>query len=127
MSNSPPPQKIKFDYIKSNYFRTARADGAWAGTNGYLDLILSFYSERSPIPKQTVHPVIDHMLGEEIQSERIARDAIVREIEICLSMNLDVAKSLHTLLGKQIAALESARTAASEIATVAKPSRGKPK
>jgi hypothetical protein len=41
MSN-PSPKKIKFDYIKANLFRTARADGAWAGTNGIADIILSF-------------------------------------------------------------------------------------
>jgi hypothetical protein len=107
---SPAPSKVKFDYIKSNFFRTARVDGAWAGTNGYLDLILSLYSERSPIPRQTAHVISeDQHLGEEILSERITRDAIVREIEISVSMNLDVAKSLQTLLNTQIAALEASR------------------
>jgi len=113
-STSPSaPSRVKFDYIKSNFFRTARADGAWAGTNGYLDLILSFYSERTPIPRQTVHALLDqHTLGDEIQSERISRDAVVREVEIAVSMNLEVAKSLQTLLNKQIAALEASKTAA---------------
>jgi|SRR5208337_3734960 len=109
-TSSPAPIKVKFDYIKSNFFRTARVDGAWAGTNGYLDLILSFYSERSPIPRQTVHVLSDqHTLGEEILSERVTRDAVVREIEISVSMNLDVAKSLQTLLNSQIAALEASK------------------
>src|SRR6266849_1117406 len=107
-NNKPLPEKIKFDYIKGNFFRTARADGAWAGTNGFSDLVLSFYSERTPIPRQTVHSLIDqHTLGEEIVSERITRDAIVREIEVCLSMSLSVAKSLRYLLDKQIEAIEA--------------------
>lgn len=97
------PAKIRFDYIKSHHFRTARADGAWAGTNGYSDLVLSFFSERSPIPQQTTYLLTDqHTLGDEILSERRVRDTIVREIEICLSMNLDVAKSLMSLLKQQI-------------------------
>jgi hypothetical protein len=111
MSESPPG-KIKFDYIKSNFFRTVRADGAWAGTNGYLDFILSFYSERTPIPRQTVHFVTDsHVLGEEITTERITRDAVVREVEVSLSMSLDVAKAVRTLLDKQIEAMESVKAA----------------
>jgi hypothetical protein len=113
-SPSPPnkttPRKIKFDYIKANLFRTARADGAWAGTNGFSDLILSFYSERTPIPKQTVHPFTDeHILGDEILEERITRDAVVREVEIAVSMSLDVARALATLLNKQIEAIQASK------------------
>ena len=115
MNSSPPPKKIKFDYIKGNFFRTARADGAWAGTNGFSDLVVSFYSERTPIPKQTVHPLIDqHTLGDEILAERITRDAVIREVEICVSMNLNVAQSLRDLLDKQIKAIEAAKTAKAE-------------
>jgi len=111
--NKRAPQKLKFDYIKGNLFRTARADGAWAGTNGFSDLVLSFYSERTPIPKQTVHLLTDqHGLGEEILEERITRDAVVREVEISVSMSLDVAKALGILLNKQIEAIEASQTRA---------------
>src|SRR5580704_6084104 len=109
--NRPVTEKIKFDYIKGNLFRTTRADGAWAGTNGFSDLVLSFYSERTPIPKQTVHRLTEqHTLGDEILEERITRDAVVREVEISVSMSLDVAKALGTLLNRQIEAIEAAKT-----------------
>ncbi|HEX4229845.1 MAG TPA: hypothetical protein VHZ07_14320 [Bryobacteraceae bacterium] len=105
------PTKIKFDYIKGNFFRTARADGALAGTNGFSDVILSFYSERTPIPKQVVHLLTpEHALGDEIVEERVSRDAVVREVEVCLSMSLSVAKAVQALLAKQIDAIESAQT-----------------
>jgi hypothetical protein len=108
--NKPVPEKIKFDYIKGNLFRTARADGAWAGTNGFSDLVLSFYSERTPIPKQTVHRLTEqHTLGDEILEERVSRDAVVREVEISVSMSLDVAKALSTLLSQQIENIEAAK------------------
>lgn len=114
MSESPP-EKIKFDYIKGNFFRTARADGAWAGTNGFLDLVLSFYSERTPIPKRTVHALTDgHTLGEEILAERQTRDAIVREVEVSVSMTLEVAKSIRDLIDKQIDALEKGKKSKTE-------------
>ena len=111
-----PPTKIKFDYVKGNLFRTARADGAWAGTNGFADLVLSFYSERTPIPKQTVHLVTDeHDLGDEILTERIVRDSMIREVEISVSMSLDVAKSLRNLIDRQIRVLETAKATQKEI------------
>lgn len=111
--SKPTPEKVKFDYIKGNFFRTARADGAWAGTNGFSDLVLSFYSERTPIPKQTVHQLSGlHHLGDEIVEERVMRDSVVREVEICVSMNLDVAKALGALLTKQIEAIEASKTKA---------------
>ncbi len=110
-----PPAKIKFDYIKSNFFRTARADGAWVGTNGFSDVVLNFYSERTPIPKQTVHLITEqNMLGDEIRAERVARDAVVREVEISLSMSLGVAQSLYELLARQIKATESAKASQPE-------------
>lgn len=113
MSIQPVPRKIKFAYIKGNFFRTARAHGAWAGTNGFSDLVLSFYSERTPIPRETVHPILaDDVLGEEIVSERKVRNQIVREVEFSVSMSLEVARSLKDLLAKQIDALESIKSQA---------------
>jgi hypothetical protein len=106
-----PLSKIKFDYIKSNFFRSIRADGAWAGTNGFSDIVLSIYSERTPIPKQTVHQLTEqHTLGDEITAERITRDAVVREVEISMSMTLEVAQSLRDLLGKQLQAIQQLKT-----------------
>ncbi len=107
--------KIKFDYIKSNFFRSIRADGAWAGTNGFSDVVLSFYSERTPIPKQTVHQLSEqHKLGDEISAERITRDALVREVEVSMSMSLEVAESLRDLLGRQIKAIQQLKTKTTE-------------
>jgi hypothetical protein len=111
MSESPP-ETISFDYIKGNFFRTARADGAWAGTNGFSDVVLNFYSERTPIPRQTVHFLMEgHTLGDEIVERRTSREGMVREVEVSVSMNLDVAKSLKQLLDKHIMAIETAKAA----------------
>jgi hypothetical protein len=107
-----PTGTIKFDYIKGNFFRAARADGAWAGTNGYSDVVLSFFSERTPIPTQTVHALTEaHTLGDELISERKGRNAIIREVEICLSMSLDTAKSIAALIVKHVEAIESGKAA----------------
>lgn len=115
-STSPQAQKkIKFDYIKAQLFRTARADGAWAGTNGFSDLVLSFYSERTPIPKTIVHLLTEeNNLGTEVLAERVIRDSVVREVEFSVSMSLEVAKSLRELIDRQVQALEAAKKALTE-------------
>jgi hypothetical protein len=110
MSDAPQPAKIRFDYLKSNFFRTARVDGAGCSLNSQGDLVLSVFSERVPIPQRSVYSMEGPSLGQEIVGERIQRDAIIREVEIALSMNVEVAKSLRTLLDAQIALVEEHRT-----------------
>lgn len=106
MNEPVHPAKVKFDYIKSNFFRTAKANGAVCGANGFGDVILNFFSERSPIPQRTVHNLSDGRLGDEIAEERVGRDAVVREVEVSISMNIQVARSIVTALDQQIKILE---------------------
>jgi hypothetical protein len=105
--NNGAPSKIKFDYLKSGLFRTVKADGVYGGPNANRDLVMSFFSERSAIPKTTVHAVKpDGTLGDEIVSERVSRDAVIREIEVCVSMSLATAKVFHTWLDERIRIME---------------------
>jgi len=97
-----PPDKVKYDYIKSNLFRTARADGMWGGVNGFYDIVLNFYSERPPIPQRVVHPLTQQGLGQELLEERVIRDAVVREVEISLSMTQETAKAVRDWLDERI-------------------------
>jgi hypothetical protein len=48
----------------------------------------------------------NNQLGEEIVAERVVRDAMVREVEISISMNLTVAKAVVRLLDANIKQLE---------------------
>ena len=54
-AEEPSPTTLKFEYEKSEQFRTVFADGAIGGVTprGYVHV--AFYSERSPIPKVVVH------------------------------------------------------------------------
>ena len=78
---------------------------------------MSFYSERSPIPKQTVHTVReDGTLGEEIRDERIVRDSIVREVEIGVILDYAAAQSLLEWLTGKLDQLERLSANRSDIA-----------
>lgn len=112
--SEPSLDKIQFDFIKSSLFRTARVDGIWGSINGYYDLILNFYSERPPIPQRVVHSFSERGVGDELPAERVIREAIVREVEISLSMNVHVAKLVRDWLDQRIKYIEEAKGAESQ-------------
>jgi len=112
MKSRPPtpkkvyPDKIQFDFIKSNYFRTIHADGVWGGVNGHLEIVMAFFSERPAIPQQITVPIENGQLGNEIEGKRVGRDAVIRDVEISVSMNVEVAKSFRQWLDERIKTIE---------------------
>ncbi len=105
-TDKPTPDKIKFDFIKSNYFRTIHADGVWGGVNGHLDIAMAFYSERPAIPQQITVPVENGKLGNELEDKRVGRDAMIRDVEIAVTMNVEVARSFRQWLDERIKAID---------------------
>ena len=91
--------RVKFDYVKSNFFRVIRADGAHGGIAPRGDIFMALYSERPAIPKQVVHELkASSELGDEIRAERTVRDAIIREVEVGVILDEVVAQALVTWL-----------------------------
>ena len=100
-------KRARFDYIKSNHFRVIHVDGIYGGPGPRGNFHMSIWNERWPIPKQAVHDLKpDGVVGEEIHPERITRNAIVREVEVQLIMNIETAKTMHVWLGNKIASFE---------------------
>ena len=99
--------RVRFHYLKSNLYRVVHVDGAYGGVSMDGTVQMQFYSERLPIPDITVHPLLeDGTLGEEIRSERVGRDGIVREVEIGAVFDLETARSLVGWLEDKIRFLE---------------------
>jgi hypothetical protein len=96
------PSTLSFHHIKSNYFRVIHADGVWGGVTPHLDIQMAFFSERTPIPQLVKHSVGPDGLGEELKSERVAREGIVREIEASIVVDVEVAKVLRAWLDDKI-------------------------
>jgi hypothetical protein len=118
MDTREPPQKIKFDYIKTPQFRIIHADGAIVSVLP-SGLTVTFFSERMPIPKRVVHEITaEGNLGPEIMAERDVRDTIIRDTEVVVSMSIERAKALSDVLNRYIGLYEEAvknrTTAASE-------------
>ena len=103
----PKAGKITFHYIKSNQFRVIHVDGVHGGPSPRGQLQMAFFNERLPIPQQVTHTVDEaRELGPEVLDERIGKEGIVREVEVELLLNLDVAKSIHKWLGDKIGQVE---------------------
>jgi hypothetical protein len=108
--NEAPPEKLRIEYIKSNFFRIVHADGAIGGTSPRLELFITFYSERFPIPKVLVYQKTpEGSPGEELTAERESKAGIIREAEVGVTLDLPTAKSLAVWLNEKIAELEKAR------------------
>ena len=84
---------IAFDYIKSNLFRSIRADGVVGAPTPNGHIHMAFYSERHSIPRRVVHYLKnDGILGKVRDIE--TRNSIVREMDVDVYLTLDTAKSL---------------------------------
>ncbi len=100
-------QRVKYDFIKSNFFRVIHVDGIFGGVTPQRLIQMSVWNERWPIPKQVSHKLLpEGQLGEEVPEERISRDAIVREVEAHLVMSLETAQQMFKWLQGRITTLE---------------------
>ncbi|MCH8253113.1 MAG: hypothetical protein IID36_11735 [Planctomycetes bacterium] len=64
---------------------------------------LAIYSERPSIPQVVMHKLeADGTLGEEVQSKRIDKRGVVRELEVDLIMNVDAAESIAKWLSEKV-------------------------
>lgn len=98
---------IRFDYLKSPLYRTIYINGIFGGISPRGQLVMTAWKERWPIPKQVTHTLNeDGNLGNEILPERVSRDAVIREVEVGLQMDIDTAKSVRDWLTKKIKAHE---------------------
>jgi hypothetical protein len=102
------PRELKFDYLKSPLYRSIHVDGAFGGIGPRPRMAISFYAERSPIPKQITHPLNRETgaLEDEDKDKRVVRDAIIREVEFTAYMDLDTAKSLADWIMKKVSKFE---------------------
>lgn len=93
------PTKVQFHYIKSNLFRVVHVDGAYGGLTPQLNVFLSMYSDRLPIPEMQVMSVNDSgQLVDEIVTERVSKRGIIREVEVGIVMSVANARSLIDFL-----------------------------
>lgn len=97
------PDKIKFHYIKGQFFRVVHVDGVFGGLSPTGEISASLFSQRPPIPQLTVQMLkSENELGDEIVAERVSKDGIVREMEVSLVLSPQVAEAFAKWLMERV-------------------------
>lgn len=101
------PKKLQFHLIKSKLYRVVHADGVYGGVTPNLNVHMSFFSERTPLPKRLAYEILeDGDIGQEDTSLRKAKRGIVREMEVGVLLDYGTAIALRAWLDNQIQAVE---------------------
>ena len=101
MSTRKRPERIRFDYVRSPFFRVVHSNGAWGGITPRQELSVTFYSERESPPRQITHQVTPQGgLGREVSRE--GTNGIQREYEVEVLMSMEEAVNLHRWIGDKI-------------------------
>lgn len=101
--------ELRFDFIKTSDFRDYFVDGVFGGVTprGYIQMFV--YHERGALPRRVFHAVNgDGTITEEIREKRASRNAIVRDVEANLIMDVQTAKGLLAWLAQKVALVEEA-------------------
>jgi hypothetical protein len=95
---------LRFDYVKSNYYRVVHADGISGGITSNGNISISFWSELSSFPESIEYSF--EAENEEATVEITQRDAFVREVEASLIVSSETAKIMIEWLKTQIDEIE---------------------
>ena len=87
------PQRLAFEFKVSPEYKVFAVNGVLGGLNAFGDLIVSFYCERTAIPRKQVFELTKAGLGE-LPIEEEKTEAIIRDVMLGVSMNPKVAKSV---------------------------------
>ena len=84
--------RLKFTYLKSNDFRVIKADGAWGGVTPRLEIQMSLFSERLPIPDFEEVDVSETTI-KSLRTETKTK-GLIREVEAAVVLSSATARSL---------------------------------
>lgn len=106
-SNEFPKSVTIFNKIQNNY-REIHIDGAFGGITPQGLINVSFFAERSPIPKSAKFNVTPQgTVGNQISISEDSKQGIVREFEFGVYMAPHVAVAVIAFLQGQLTILET--------------------
>lgn len=91
-------------------YKGVHVDGAYGGltTRGLINI--SFFAERSPIPTGSVFEITpEDRMGSLLRDLDESKKGIIREFEVGVYMDIQIAKALALLLTEKIEELEKAQ------------------
>jgi hypothetical protein len=98
-------KRIKFHYIKTNSFRTVKADGAWCGVTPRFEVQLSFYSERLSMPDLIESEIFPDGTMKDIR-EATSKAGIIRDVDVAVMLTRDTTEALVKFLQNAISDID---------------------
>jgi len=96
-----PPSQLEVRYAKSGSFRAVHADGVYGGILPSLNVHMSFFVERGPVPNK-----VNYLVSREGKLEGEAsvdiEGGIVREVETTVVMDLAIARGFLDWLKEKV-------------------------
>lgn len=97
-------ESMRFKYVFEEDYNPKYANGAYGGVSPTGEIVVNFYLERLPVPKEDTYTrESDGRIGE--FTKRIPQDIndlVIRYIQNGVILSLDHAKAIHTWLGEKI-------------------------
>lgn len=103
MAEKPKKQSINIHYQKNPNYRSINVDGLVGGLTPRGKIAISFYAERTVIPKCEEYKLTaDGKLGELIKVSEDTKDGIIREIEFEGYFDINTIKDIRNWLDTKI-------------------------
>jgi hypothetical protein len=99
------PSTIRFDYIKSPLHRVIYVDGFHGGLTPSGKVHMALFNERKPIARSETYRLTPGAALDKLES-RIERDAMIREVEASVVMDLERAVALRGWLDRLFKQIE---------------------
>jgi len=106
MSDAEKHRKIRFEYIKGSDYRTVKVDGIHGGPTVRGEIYAAVFTDRPAVPQVVSFLIDQNKLGDELKEERVGKETPIREVQMGMVMDLEIAKSIHEWLGVQIKSVE---------------------
>lgn len=106
MDETDKGKTVEFHYLKSRDFRTVYAEGVIGSSTPSDRIVCAFYNERAAMPNyQKFSLKDDGDIDKLIDAE--GKTGFIRELEVALSMDRDMAEALVRFLSDRIAEVDS--------------------
>ncbi len=107
--NNQERREIEFNYIKSDNFHVIHADGAIGNGTPSGNLFIVFYSERFPLPDSQTFNFNEEgrVSGEIVEKRKVNSNGVIREVEVGVMLDIEVAKGMVLSLSHLIRQVEA--------------------
>ncbi len=110
--SAAPRETATVFFAEAEDYRIVHADGIWGGVTPQLDVYMQFYTEFKEPPESVTYSIDGQRLKED---SRTGREALVRQLQVGIMINVRTARALQAWLGDKI---READRATQEIARI---------